>query len=204
MKRARAPFQSPKPKIAKKKKDNTVAMYKNISTNVRLIRRNADQGDIICIFSQTTLGSYNFRLSNVPASTEFTSLFDQYKINAVSLTFYPQQTEVDTHVSPAVQNVRIFTAIDYNDNDIPANIDALRQYDNVEVHPITEKFSVYIANPRFADTTGAVRTGYINTSSPSTLHFGLKYGVEVVSPGASGTYTFKVEAVYYFSFKNAK
>lgn len=203
MKRARTQ-SNPRPAKKKKTEKAIMPMYKAPNPNIRLIKRNADQGDIICIFSAVTLGSYNFRLSNVPSSTEFTSLFDQYKINAIGLTFYPQQTEVSTHVSPAVQNVRIYTAIDYNDNDIPTNLDYLRQYDNVETHAITEQFSVYIPNPRFADTTGAIRTGYINTSSPSTLHFGLKYGVEVVSPGASGTYTYKVEAVYYFSFKNAK
>ena len=117
---------------------------------------------------------------------------------------FPQQTEVSTHVTPAVQNVRIFTAIDYNDNTPPLSIDTLREYDNVEVHSVVQPFTVFISTPKFADTTGALRTGYINTSSPSTVHYGLKYAVEPLNPGATGTYTFRTETVYYFSLKNAK
>lgn len=203
MKRAR---NQSNPKPAKKKKtDKSMApMYKQPSTNVRLIKRNADQGDLICTLGAPTYGAFLFRLSNVPNSSEFTALFDQYKINAISCTFYPQQTAVDTHIAPAVQNVRMFTAIDYNDSDPPLSIDTLRQYDNVEVNAVTEQFTVYIANPKFADTTGALRTGYINTSSPSTVHYGLKYAVDPLAPGSTGTYTYRVETVYYFSFKNAK
>lgn len=179
-------------------------MYKQPSTNVRLIKRNGDQGDVICTLGAATYGAFLFRLSNVPNSSEFTSLFDQYKINAVSCTFYPQQTSIDTHIAPAVQNVRMLTAIDFNDSDPPLSVDTLRQYDNVEVHGTTEQFTVYIANPKFADTTGSLRTGYINTSSPSTVHYGLKYACEPLAPGSTGTYTYRVETVYYFSFKNAK
>ena len=69
---------------------------------------------------------------------------------------------------------------------------------------MVQPFTVFISNPKFADTTGALRTGYINTSSPSTVHYGLKYAVEPLNPGATGTYTYRTETVYYFSLKNAK
>lgn len=201
---SRAVSRSARPsKVAKAKKAD-MPMYKSLSTNVRLIRRNGDQGDIICTLGAATYGAFLFRLSNVPNSTEFSALFDLYKINAISCTFYPQQTAITTHIAPAVQNVRAFTAIDYNDSDPPLSVDTLRQYDTVEVHSVVDQFTVYIANPKFADTTGAVRTGYINTSSPSTVHYGLKYAIEPLSPGSTGTYTYRVETTYYFSFKNAK
>ena len=181
-----------------------VPLYRQPSSNVRLIKRNSDQGDIICTLGAPTFGAMIYRLSNAAGSGELTALFDSYKINAISTTFFPQQTEVSTHVTPAVQNVRIFTAIDYNDNNPPLSIDTLREYDNVEVHSVVQPFTVFISNPKFADTTGALRTGYINTSSPSTVHYGLKYAVEPLNPGATGTYTFRTETVYYFSLKNAK
>lgn len=191
---------------AKKRKTEKaiVPMYRQPSSNVRLIKRNSDQGDIICTLGAPTYGAMIYRLSNVPNSGELTALFDQYKINAISTTFFPQQTEITTHVTPAVQNVRIFTAIDYNDNTPPLSVDNLREYDNVEVHSAVKQFTVFIANPKFADSTGSVRTGYINTASPSTVHYGLKYAVEPLNPGATGTYTYRTETVYYFSLKNAK
>ena len=206
MKRSRP--QKTNPKSAKKMKtDKSIApMYKNLSTNVRLIKRNADQGDLVCVLNANNYGAFLFKLSNAPNSSEFTALFDQYKINAIQCTFYPQQTEVTLSNTPAttVRAARMFTAIDYNDGDPPTSLDYLRQYDNVEVHNAVEPFSVYIPNPKFADATGALRTGYISTASPSIVHYGLKWALEELNPGSAGTYTYKVETVYYFSFKNAK
>ena len=203
---AKRPRASKSMAPAKKRKTEKaiVPLYRQPSSNVRLIKRNSDQGDIICTLGAPTYGAMIYRLSNAAGSGELTALFDSYKINAISTTFFPQQTEVSTHIAPAVQNVRIFTAIDYNDNTPPLSVDALREYDNVEVHSVVQPFTVFISTPKFADTTGALRTGYINTSSPSTVHYGLKYAVEPLNPGATGTYTYRTETVYYFSLKNAK
>lgn len=187
------------------KTQNQMVMYKNVNPNVRLIKRNADQGTINCILSADTFGAFTFQLNNVPKVADFTGLFDQYKINAVSLTFYPQLTEASSIVAvTAVQNARIFTAIDNNDAAVPTALNDIREYDNCEVHSAVEKFTVYIDKPKFVDNTGALRTGYLSTASSGTLHYGLKYAVETLNPGSAGTYVFRVEAVYYMSFKAAK
>lgn len=206
MKRARAPFQSPAPraKVAKKKMKSELAMYKNINNNVRLVKRHADQGTITCVLASDTFGAFTFQLNNVPKNGEFTQMYDQYKINAVNLTFYPQLTEVSNLGPTTVQNARIFTAIDYTDAAIPTALNDVREYENCEVNSIVKEFSVYIDKPKFTDTTGSLRSGYIATSSPFTLHYGLKYAVETLNPGTSGAYTFRVEATYYMSFKAVK
>lgn len=190
-------------KVAKTK--NQMVMYKNVNPNVRLIKRNANQGDINCILNVETYGAFTFQLNNVPKVTDFTGLFDQYKINAISLTFYPQLSQSSSIVAvTSIQNARVFTAIDSNDAAIPTALNDIREYDNCEVHAATEVFSVYIDKPKFVDATGALRTGYISTASPGILHYGLKYAVETLNPGSAGTYVFHVEAVYYMSFKSAK
>jgi hypothetical protein len=191
-------------KVAKTDKSKKLAMYKQ-PNNVRLARRNADYGQIVCALTTPTYGAFTLRLSNVPNSAEFTSLYDQYKINAVSLTFYPQLTEASSIVAvTSVQNARVLTAIDYTDAAIPVSMDELREYENCEVNSAVKSFSVYIENPKFIDNTGSLRTGYISTSSPSTLHYGLKYAIETLNPASAGAYLFRVEAVYYMSFKAIK
>ena len=207
MKRTRPAMQSKSKKVAKTKKANTLQMYKQPSSgNVRLIRRNVDMGNLVCTLSTPTYAAFTFRLVNVFNSTEFTALFDQYKINAVQLMFFPQQTAVTRVNFPGetAYNGRILTAIDYNDSTPPTQLDELREYENVEVHSAVENFSVYIDKPKYVDNTGALRTGYIGTSSPSTIHYGLKTAVEILNPGSAGTYTYRLEAVYYMSFKAIK
>lgn len=206
MKRTRpaATKKSTRPsKMAKNK--NQMVMYKNVNPNVRLIKRNANQGDINCTLNAETYGAFTFQLNNVPKVADFTGLFDQYKINAISLTFYPQLTEASSIVAvTSIQNARVFTAIDSNDAAVPTALNDIREYDNCEVHSATEVFSVYIDKPKFVDATGALRTGYISTASPGILHYGLKYAIETLNPGSAGAYVFRVEAVYYMSFKAAK
>jgi len=201
-------MQSKSKKVAKTKKANTLQMYKQPSTGtVRLVRRNTDVGTINCTLSTTTFGALTFRLINLPNSGEFTSLFDQYKINAVNVQFFPQQTEVTRVNFPgdtAYAYARMLTAIDYNDSTPPAQVDDVREYENCEVRSVITPFSVYIDKPKYVDTTGALRTGYIGTSSPSTIHYGLKYAVEIINPGSAGTFAYRVEATYYISLKAIK
>lgn len=209
MKRTR-PISSKKntpSKFSKNKKASTLAMYKYPSNNnaVRLVRRNVDFFQIVASNTVITTGTYSFRLSSVPNSAELISMYDQYKINAVQLTFYPRMTQITSLINPDnVANRRILTVIDYTDGSPPASTDELREYENCEVRSCLETFSVYIDKPRFADASGALRSGYISTSSPSTVHYGLKYAVDPLNPGVAGTYPFTVEAVFYMSFKAIK
>lgn len=194
-------------KFVKKKQSDQISMYKNIKNNVRLVRRNTDVGTITCAMTTTTFGALTFRLVNLPNSGEFTSLYDQYKINAVNVQFFPQQTEVTRVNFPgetACAYARVITAIDYSDSTPPAQMDDLREYENCEVRSIVTPFSVYIDKPKYVDNTGALRTGYIATTSPSTIHYGLKYGIDIPNPGSAGTYLFRIEATYYMSFKAIK
>jgi len=207
MKRAR-PYSAPaKKKYAKTSSKKSVSSYNSSksSTPVRLVRRNVDEGTIVATLSTTTFGAFSFRLNEVPNYTEFTAMYDQYKINAISITFYPQLTGVTSYIgSTTIQNARFLTAIDLTDNTPPSQMDDLREYENCECHSATETFTVYISNPRFIDSNGALRTGYLATTSPSTTYYGLKYGLDILSPSAAGTYTYRCEAVYYMSFKAIK
>lgn len=208
MKRARAPFQSParpKAKAPKTERAKTISMYNNQKQNVRLVRRNVDFFQLVASNGTPTFGTYSFRLTSVPNSAELISLYDQYKINAVSLTFYPRMTQITSLINADnVANRRVLTAIDFTDGAPPASTDELREYENCEVRSCLDTFSVYIDKPKFADASGALRTGYISTSSPSTVHYGLKYAIDPLNPGVVGTYPFTVEAVFYMSFKAIK
>ena len=58
--------------------------------------------------------------------------------------------------------------IDYTDSTPPVQVDDIREYENCEVCPVITPFlSVYIDKPKYVDNTGALRTGYIATTSPS-------------------------------------
>lgn len=205
-KRARPASKSSnsKTKFKKTASSHTVAMYKQPTNPIRFVRRNADYGSIPLSGITGTGISFTFRLSNVAGNAELISLYDQYKINAVSLTFIPRMTQITgTLTAGNVENVRCLTAIDYNDSTAPTSAEYLREYENCEVRSIVEQFTVYVDKPKIFDTSSTSRTAWIGTSSATTLHYGLKFWADSTQM-TSGNYGYLVEAVYYMSFKAIK
>lgn len=204
MKRTRAP--STKAIVAKKvQKSNARArIYKQPTNPVRFVRRNADYGAVSVSNLTGAAQTFSFRLSNVAGYSELVALYDQYKISAVSLTFYPRMTQITgTTQTNNVENVRILTAIDYNDATAPTTATDLREYENCEVHSIVDQFTVYIDKPKILDSSSTSRTAWISTSSATQLHYGLKMWVEPPQY-TGGTYGYVVEAVFYLAFKAIK
>lgn len=205
MKRARVAKQPSVPSKYKKTTSKKLTMYKTPKDPIRLYKRHSDYFSLPVSGAAGALGSFTFTLNSIPNSTEFTSLYDQFKINAVSVCFYPKQTQV-TSLSTADNvrgNARILTAIDYNDDTPPLTLDDLRQYENCEVDVILNKHERYIPKPLFLNNSGQNVNGWLSTANPSTKHYGLKYGIEPTQ-AVGGVFTYNVEVTYYIAFKNTK
>jgi len=166
------------------------------------------------IFGQLTISNindtfdgYNFSLSDLPNVTEFTSLYDVYKINAVKIVFIPQMTQnisLST-VNNAAANARFFSAIDYTDSTGPTSMDQLRQYQSCKYTSCLRTHKRYF-KPRIMDSGAAYNPGkpWIATSSPNVNYFGLYIGVEPMSASVTPTMAYSIECTYYVSFKNVK
>ncbi|QDJ95220.1 capsid protein [Capybara virus 7_cap1_536] len=156
----------------------------------------------------TQLG-YTFALSTLPNYTEFTSLFDQYKIVALKVLFLPR---VDNN--PAVSTTtnfnpgNIYYAIDYDDS-ITTDVNAILQYQGHKIVRGDQPFSVYIRSPKVANAiySGTAFTSYGNTTawldvaSPSVPHYGLKLAW---TSATDGVFTYDVTTMLYLRFKNVR
>lgn len=153
-----------------------------------------------------TFQAFNFSLDDLPSYTEFTALYDMYKINAVKVSFLPQMTENIslTSVNNPHAYTRFFSAIDYNDSTAPSSIDELRQYQTCKYTPILRPHKRYIYKPKILDSSNTSRSPWIATSSPSTNYFGLKIAVENMNSTTTTSMDYVIEAKYYVSFKNVK
>lgn len=170
-------------------------------------------------------GSYVFQLNQLPNFTEFTNLFDQYRINKVVLKLIPQFNQSTYNVGhpastipsglPAGRNPRFYIVNDYDDDTNPASIDTLRQYAKVKVYPVmNNKIIKHIITPatqmqayETLATTGYVPKfkQWINCNDNNVPHYAIKWGIENTSaifsdPALRCTF-FKVEATFYVSFK---
>lgn len=135
-------------------------------------------------------GTY-FRLADLDNVTQFTNLYDEYKIEAIEISLVSNITFIPT-TGGGNQNSHcctVHTAIDYDDGAAPANKAALLSYETYKLHGAmtpgrvyTRKFvpavrmGTYDSTPAYG--SGAVRQlQWLDTASPNVEHFGIKIGL---------------------------
>lgn len=166
--------------------------------------------------------NYSFRLNNIPTYTEFTNLFEQYRINAVKLTFIPEwiggldQNNAymsSTGGSPFISSPRLYTLID-KDGDPQTNTED-RMLENSKARLIKaphRPFSIFVRKPcaQFEVATSLGFSGAAPKASPwldcdnyGVNHFGCAIGAQV-NGSATASMPYRIVATYYMQFKIAK
>ncbi len=158
----------------------------------------------LAVTNVNQFGAMQFRLNALPDYTEFTTLFDQYRIDKVKVQFMPRgnSSEVGTNNN----NCKIFTVLDYDDDTAPASIDAVCEYDNLRTgtydkdhtRSLVPKFSDAIYQSAVATAYGP-KTGWLDCSYPAVPHYGLKYVLQATA--AASNVIIDIKYTYYVSFK---
>lgn len=172
---------------------------------VHSFKRTVWQSAAFSVGAVVASGAISFNLNALPNVTEFTSLFDQYRINAVKITFMPRGNSAE--VGTNNNNTKLFTVIDYDDDTAPATLDALLQYETLKTTTVARDHTRYM-KPRFAVTTYQTalttgygsRTGWIDCESNLVPHYGLKYWV----PAVAGANIVDIKTEYYVSFRGVR
>lgn len=150
-------------------------------------------------------------LSQLPSYTEFTNLFEQYRINAVKFDFIPKSTSFEANTSAAVATMpRLYTIIDKDGNAQTSSEVAMQQYGNSRlIRDPSKPFSIYIKRPcvQFGTANTITIVGGAPKPSPwldcdnfSVQHWGCAIGG--IMPTGTGSVSFSVVATYYMQFKN--
>lgn len=161
-----------------------------------------------------TFTSYTFKLSNLPNYTEFTNLFDRYRINKVSLTFVPNWDSNDANASAGVLavNPSIYSMIDYTEDGTPLALNEF--YENPKckitrggkIHK--RYFTPAVLGSNFETVTTTAYTPkwkqWLTTDDPATPHYALKVACDKLNAGTAQNYYVKVFVTYYISCKDAK
>lgn len=159
-----------------------------------------------------TYRAWSFSLDQLPSYTEFTNLFDSYKIDKIVMRFIAVHTqqvsaEVSNAAVPAVTQPRVYTVIDYDDDSTPTAITELTQYSNCRIRQAGRSFKI-ILRPKVAVQVyrSAVTTAYAAPDKTTKLdcayadvpHFGVKFAM--TSNATNGYFGYDVNIDYYCSF----
>lgn len=162
-------------------------------------------------------GAMSFNLNSLPNSSEFSALFDEYKIMKVSLKWVPFGDSVDMPIATMTGTSSLLspggpliTVVDYDDNTAPTAAADLLQYQTSKVTPIPKPLSMTI-RPKFAtevyrsglSTAYGARTGWLDTDSADVPHYGVKYYMNAPS-ALNSSYTYQVWADVTLALKGVK
>lgn len=155
--------------------------------------------------------SITFMLSDLPNYTDFTNLFDFYKIKGVKLKLIPCQTSALTSSGTNYNLPRISYFWDYNDNAVPTTQNEMLERDNVRTvmgNRIIKTFArpcpqepVFVNNLVTGYEQGS-RNKWLNITNNNIPHYGFKIWYD----GDSSTIiqTYKIFATYYIALKDSK
>ncbi len=138
-------------------------------------------------------------MNDLPNYTEFTALFDLYRIDEIEIEWYPEYTVLSDGgvTSPAI-NVQLNTAIDPAGNTISAVSDVL-QFRSLHSTGISKPHKRRFVPSYLLDGITPARC-YISCASPSSNLYGIAYGVL-----ATGTaMTFRSRAKFMMSLAQSR
>lgn len=158
-----------------------------------------------------------FRLGNTDGYQDFTSLYDQYKIDAVRVTFeYAHDTA--TADGSSVPLPKLYAMRDWDDSTALSASDCLQSSTRVmrfdlrrpRSFLIKPKFKQYIMiAPSTSGPDNVGKTGWIDCANPNVLHYGLKFGlIDWPTHNAVGGFQarplLRVRCDYFISCRNVR
>lgn len=126
----------------------------------------------------------------VPAASELTNLFQQWKIDKVIIKAVPSRNMADYSdgipVTPGYPTFStLLSVVDYDDNDAPLTIGPLQECGDCTIR-MMDKIHTYALKPKFVGVvTGAPGTtvagpptrGYLDCAQANIEHNGIKFGM---------------------------
>lgn len=153
-------------------------------------------------------GVATFALNQVFSSSEFSTLFDAYRINCVVLKIYP---DYGTYSGSGTLNPQWHVCNDYDDNSTPtvSQIIDYESYRTFKIEPgKTKVFKIYPACAMAAYRSGASwgftskRKQWIDMVQTDVPHYGFKFAVDTGTSGV--TYQWRIRPFYYFSCRHVR
>lgn len=199
-----------KPMYARRKR---VYRKKRYTKGVMHFKRTVDLANAITTNNSVyNAFSYTFKFSDLPGVTDFASLFDQYRINCVVFTVYPQ---VDQFGSNSIPSLQIFSVVDYDDDGTPISLNEFNQYANLQRRMFTRPFTRKIyptaiqtgVNISSANNDGFLRVPrktWFDMANRDIKFFGHKFAICPATATGSVGYTCRVTCTYYFSCKGIR
>jgi len=127
--------------------------------------------------------AYYHTLNGLPNYTEFTGLFDQYRIVEIGVQCIPAQNVETLAAGGSGFNGNLLTHVDYDDNTPPSSEAEMLQRQNLQSwvwsRPFAFRYAPRIASAVYsgAFTSYANVSPWVDVASPDVRYYGWKLGI---------------------------
>lgn len=175
------------------------AMTTPIYRPIHKFHRVVESGyDIVTDGINPSLSGFVFALSSLPSFTDFTNLFDLYRIVKIDIDWVPEYTELtDAALVSNAVNVRFNSSIDLQDGTAPLAVNNILEYETLQSTPITK--------PHRRSFRPTILMGgvfpcncWVPTASPNERH----YAVKVAIPPTGVAMTFRARIKFWIECAN--
>jgi len=185
-----------------------------LSNNVHHFKRTCELAPAIVANSVAAVfGSIQFTLGMLPNVSEFTALYDQYRINKIKVVLVPALTGLDGNPQSTSYYMPNFHSIlDYDDSNAPTALSQLMEHPNYRRTRGQRDHKRYFTPAVAAEIyQSGVSTSYsqkfkqwLDLASTSVPHYGLKYCVDVGNPAGGTQWAWRQYVTFYFSCKGVR
>lgn len=154
--------------------------------------------NINCDGINPSLGAFVFALNQLPDYTDFTRLFDMYRIAKIEICYFPEYTELtDAALVSNAKNVQFNTVVDLTDASSPGTVDEVLQYQQIASTPITKEHTRRWEPTILMGGTTPCRC-WLPTSNDGERHYALKFGI----PPTGVAMELRSRVRFYLEFAN--
>ena len=153
-------------------------------SNVHAFKRKVVLGNVTAYnnggVTTNAASAFSFKLSDLPQYTDFTALFDQYKITGVKLDFIPFADNVSWEVASngptvAAPGGPLMIATDYDDVTLPASASEMLSRQNVKVIPVGRRHQMFLRPKIIASSNVSPLSAEVEMNSTLPISFSFSY-----------------------------
>lgn len=159
--------------------------------------------------------TYQFKLDNLSSPSDFTNLYDMYRINKIMLYLERQTPPNASQFMTGLPNKKIRVVHDYNDAAPLTDEDQYLQYSNCKSYSANKNIAItlYPKINNAVENAGGSANAFTSMSSNRVWlsceddvvpHFGLKIFIPTKLAVTPDDIIYKVRAKMWLSFKNSK
>lgn len=191
-------------------------LYRRPRSKLYSFKRSCELSNLeVLAGSSAAFKNYIFSLDQLPNSSEYTNLFDRYRICGVKVTFYPPYNiSYVAATSTASPVMEFYSVVDYDSNASITSLDQMNQYDTLKRSYFNRPHVRYLKprpnmkglfNQQGGTTTGtAVLSNkvWIDQADHTVDYYGLYVAVASSQSSIVDHHYIRCTATFYFQCRN--